>query len=44
MEKPIIMKVWQISKTKQRLVSIPMDSDIHEGDYVLIKKVDSDGL
>jgi len=36
----IIRKVWRNKSNKQNLVSIPKDSDIREGDYIEIKKVE----
>ena len=38
--KPFISKVWQNKSSKQKLVSIPKSSEINDGDYVLIKKVE----
>lgn len=35
----IIMKVWRNKQINQKLVTIPKDCDIEEGDYVEIKKV-----
>jgi len=35
----IIKRVWLNKSNKQKLVTIPKDSEIHEGDYVEIKKV-----
>ena len=37
--KPIIMKVWKNRIGNQKLITIPADSDINEGDYVLVKKI-----
>lgn len=37
--KKIIMKVWKNKFNKQKLVTIPKDCSIDEGDYVEIKKV-----
>lgn len=37
--KRIIMKVWKNRIKNQKLITIPKDSDIEEGDYVEIKKV-----
>ena len=39
-EKRIIVKVWKNKLNKQKLVTIPQKSNIKEGDYVIIKKVD----
>ena len=39
----IIKKVWVNKSNQQKLVTIPKDSDIQEGDYVEIKKVVEDG-
>lgn len=38
----IIQKVWLRKKSNQKLVTIPSKSEIKEGDYVKIKKVDLD--
>ena len=35
----IIMKVWKNKAIDQKLVTIPKDCNIEEGDYVEIKKV-----
>lgn len=40
--KLIIRKVWQRKWDKQKLVTIPKDSEIKKGDYVSIKKVEVD--
>lgn len=37
--KRIIRKVWKNKNTNQKIITIPKDSDIQEGDYVEIKKV-----
>ena len=37
--KKIIMKVWINKGNNQKLVTIPKNCDIHEGNYVEIKKV-----
>ena len=37
--KKIIVKVWKNKKANQKLVTIPKNSDIKEGDYVELKKV-----
>jgi hypothetical protein len=37
--KKIIMKVWKNKKINQKLVTIPKDCNVKEGDYVEIKKV-----
>lgn len=39
----IIKKVWVNKSNKQKLITIPKDSEIQEGDYVEIKKVVQDG-
>lgn len=39
MDKRVIMKVWRNKANKQNLITVPRDSDIHEGDYVEILKV-----
>ena len=38
MEK-IIMKVWKNKKNQQKLVTVPKECGINEGDYVEIEKV-----
>lgn len=38
-QKKVIMKVWKNKARDQKLITIPKDSDIQEGDYVEIKKV-----
>ena len=38
-EKKIIVKVWLNKKNNQKLVTIPKNCDIQEGDYIEIKKV-----
>jgi len=35
----VIMKVWKNKIRNQKLVTIPKDCDIKEGDYVRIEKV-----
>ena len=37
--KRVIMKVWKNKIRNQKLVTIPKDCNIGEGDYVEIKKV-----
>lgn len=37
--KKIIMKVWKNKIINQKLITIPKDCDIQEGDYVEIKKI-----
>lgn len=37
--KKIIMRVWKNKFNNQKLVTIPKDSKIKEGDYVEIKKL-----
>ena len=37
--KKIIQKVWKNKSNNQKLITIPKDSGIKEGDYVEIKKV-----
>ncbi len=39
MEK-IIRKVWLKKATNQKMITIPFDCDIKEGDYVKIEKVE----
>lgn len=36
----IIVKVWKNKLNNQKLITIPASSNIEEGDYVLIKKVE----
>lgn len=38
-KKKIIQKVWKNKSNKQKLVTIPKDCGIKEGDYVEIKKL-----
>jgi len=38
-EKKIIMKVWKNKIKNQKLITIPKDCDIQEGDYVEVKKI-----
>ncbi len=38
--KRIIKKVWKNKSNNQKLVTIPKDSEIEEGDFVEIKKVE----
>lgn len=38
-QKQIIQKVWKNTKANQKLVTIPKDCDIKEGDYVNIQKI-----
>jgi len=38
-DKRVIQKVWKNKKNNQKLVTIPKDSEINEGDYVEIRKV-----
>lgn len=35
----IIQKVWKNKSNQQKLVTIPKDCDIKEGDYVEIRKI-----
>ena len=37
--KQIIRKVWKNKGNNQKLVTIPKDSDIEEGDYIRIEKI-----
>ena len=39
-EKKIIMKVWKNKIKDQKLITIPKDCNIKEGDYVEIKKIE----
>ena len=38
-EKKIICKVWVNKSNNQKLITIPKNSDINEGDYVEVKKI-----
>ena len=38
-KKRVIQKVWKNKQANQKLVTIPKDSKINEGDYVEIKKL-----
>ena len=38
--KQIIRKVWRNKRTRQNLITIPKDSDIEEGDYVEVRKME----
>jgi hypothetical protein len=40
---PLIMKVWENKQINQKLVTIPKDSRIKPGDYIEIKKVQTNG-
>ena len=35
----IIMKVWKNKLRNQKLITIPKDCEVEEGDYVEVKKV-----
>ena len=35
----MILKVYENQGSKQKLVTIPKDSEIKAGDYVIVKKV-----
>lgn len=37
--KKIIRKVWKNKSNNQKLITIPKNSNIEEGDYVEVKKV-----
>jgi hypothetical protein len=37
--KKIVMKVWKNKAINQKLITVPKDCDIKEGDYVEIKKI-----
>lgn len=39
-EEKIIRKVWLNKGTNQKIITIPKDSKIKKGDYVLIKKIE----
>lgn len=39
MEKKIIARVWKNNGNNQKLITIPKDSKIKEGDYVEVNKV-----
>jgi len=36
----VIRKVWRNKGSKQLLITIPTSSDIEEGDYVRVEKVE----
>ena len=40
MNKQIIVKVWKNKGANQKLVTIPKNCDIEEGDYIRIEKVE----
>jgi len=40
----MIRKVWKNKANKQKLVTIPANSDIEEGDYVKIVKVEDEDM
>ncbi len=40
----IIKRVWKNKGNDQKLVTIPKDSDIKEGDYIQIKKVEDEDM
>ena len=42
MNKTLILKVFQINSSKQKLVTIPKKSEIENGDYVMVKKMEED--
>ena len=37
--KKVIMRVWRNKKNNQKLITIPKECNIQEGDYVEVKKV-----
>lgn len=39
-QKKLIQKVWKNKGNKQKLVTIPKESEIVDGDYVEVKKVE----
>jgi len=39
-QEKIIRKVWVRKATNQKLITIPFDSNINDGDYVEVKKID----
>lgn len=39
MRKELIRKVWKAKKANQKLVTIPKENEIKEGDYVRINKI-----
>lgn len=39
-EKKIIKRVWKNKQNNQKLVTIPKESSIEDGDYVEIRKVE----
>ena len=38
-QEKIIMKVWKNKTKNQKLITIPKDCDIQEGDYVEVRKI-----
>jgi len=40
MVKQIVCKVWERSINGQKLITIPKDSNIEGGDFVIVKKVE----
>jgi hypothetical protein len=38
-KKRIIRKVWKNKGSNQKLITIPKDCDIKDGDYVEVKKI-----
>ena len=42
MGEALIKKVWRNKGNNQKLVTIPQDSEIEDGDYVSIKKVEGE--
>ena len=39
--KQIIKQVWENKHTKQKYITIPKDSKIESGDYVVVKKLEA---
>jgi len=35
----IVAKVWKAKKKNQKMITIPKDCNINEGDYVRVEKV-----
>lgn len=39
-EDKVVCKVYKNKTSKQKLVTIPRDSDIEDGEYVVVKKLE----
>jgi hypothetical protein len=44
MGKKIIVKVWTNKGNKQKLITIPKDTNIKDGDYVEVIKIKTNGV